>query len=245
MAYWFILYVLAGQDAAVPAQHNGWLLQPPPPPLFLRAASPPAPAAAVARWLTDLGDDDFETRERAEEALAGQGRPVLARLRHAAATSPDPEVRRRAGAVLLANAGAYHHPEECPSIFQLVGTNSPHPWQLPTAGAAAHAWRWLGVRDRAMTEMPAGFRQPAYHLSLVAGYYHLRALRQFGYRTWTYPADAERFACHLFFSDLADGGVNPAFVEWLKGDMRRRTNPVMHPATQPPPWVLEALLWHP
>lgn len=69
----------------------------------LRAAAPPAApsSAEVARLVRQLGGDDFDTREAATRALARAGRPALAPLREAA-SSDDPEVRRRASRLVAA-----------------------------------------------------------------------------------------------------------------------------------------------
>jgi hypothetical protein len=50
----------------------------------------------IGKWVSALGDDDFETRELAERVLRRIGPPALAALREAAAASKDAEVRSRA-----------------------------------------------------------------------------------------------------------------------------------------------------
>jgi hypothetical protein len=75
-------------------------------PLVL-AVSPPAPAAPampptadqVARWVEQLGDNDFATRQKASQHLWEAGKAAEAALARAA-QSDDPEVRRRAAEIL-------------------------------------------------------------------------------------------------------------------------------------------------
>src|SRR4051812_11781249 len=71
--------------------------------LPLLAAAPPAgpSRAEVARLITQLGDDDFDTREAATERLKEIGEPALDAL-HEATTSDDLEVRRRARRIIPA-----------------------------------------------------------------------------------------------------------------------------------------------
>ncbi|MCY2938145.1 MAG: hypothetical protein NTV55_07290 [Planctomycetota bacterium] len=55
----------------------------------------PAPSPAeIARWITDLADSDFETREKAGERLWKAGLAAEAALKKAA-KSDDVEVKRR------------------------------------------------------------------------------------------------------------------------------------------------------
>lgn len=78
----FGLLLAVGGGATVPAE-----------------AEEAASAGEIQRWIADLGSDDYETRERATEALAACGpaaRPAL----EEAARSPDPEVRYRARTAL-------------------------------------------------------------------------------------------------------------------------------------------------
>jgi Flp pilus assembly protein TadD len=64
------------------------------------AAPPPRPTAAdIARWIKELGDNDFATREKASRKLWATGEAAEDALRQAAATD-DPEVKRRAGDIL-------------------------------------------------------------------------------------------------------------------------------------------------
>jgi hypothetical protein len=55
---------------------------------------------ALARWLVDLDDDAFETRENATRELARYGRSVEADLRRAKATTQSVEVLLRLDALL-------------------------------------------------------------------------------------------------------------------------------------------------
>jgi uncharacterized protein (TIGR03067 family) len=50
----------------------------------------------IARLIKQLGDDRFATREAASRELVAIGKPALPALRRAAASSDDPEMRRRA-----------------------------------------------------------------------------------------------------------------------------------------------------
>jgi tetratricopeptide (TPR) repeat protein len=63
------------------------------------APSPPPTAADIARWVKELGDNDFATREKASRKLWAAGEVAEEALRQAAATD-DPEVKRRAGDIL-------------------------------------------------------------------------------------------------------------------------------------------------
>ena len=55
--------------------------------------------AKVARWIEELGDDTFSTREEAMRELAYLGKFIKADLEKAAATK-DPEVKKRVAALL-------------------------------------------------------------------------------------------------------------------------------------------------
>jgi hypothetical protein len=65
-----------------------------------RQPEPDAAAAKIARLVAELGHDDWAVREQASAALRALGEPALAAL-EPAAKSPDPEVRARAGELLL------------------------------------------------------------------------------------------------------------------------------------------------
>src|SRR5262249_54111570 len=91
-----------GKETAVSSAWNLALALP-----LVLAVSPPASAAPatpptadqVARWVEQLGDNDFATRQKASQRLWEAGKaaePALAR----AAQSDDPEVRRRASEIL-------------------------------------------------------------------------------------------------------------------------------------------------
>src|SRR5262245_38166837 len=70
----------------------------------LAAAAPPPPAPKpseqdIAALVAQLGNKSFRKREEAGKRLAGFDEDALPALRRAAATSKDPEVRRRAEAL--------------------------------------------------------------------------------------------------------------------------------------------------
>ncbi len=65
---------------------------------------PAVGADQVARLIGQLGSDDFARREAASKELTGIGEPALGALRKAAASSEDPEVRRRAALAVQAVA---------------------------------------------------------------------------------------------------------------------------------------------
>ena len=71
----------------------------------------PAPAAAapsqeeIARWVRQLGDQRFTTREKATQQLWSSGQAAEPALQQAL-KSPDPEVARRAGEILDKNVDA-------------------------------------------------------------------------------------------------------------------------------------------
>src|SRR5262245_44554486 len=72
----------------------------------LPAAAPPTvpSTAEVGRLIEQLGDDDFDTRERADARLRAIGEPALDAL-HGALSSRDLEVRRRARRIVDAVEG--------------------------------------------------------------------------------------------------------------------------------------------
>ncbi len=73
------------------------------PPAALADAPPEKPdAAAVARWIERLGDDDFDKREEASQKLEAAGEVALPALQEAAENYADPEVRSRAGKIARA-----------------------------------------------------------------------------------------------------------------------------------------------
>ena len=53
-------------------------------------------AAVIAKWIEQLGDDDFDKREEASQKLEGAGEAALEALRDAAQAHRDTEVRSRA-----------------------------------------------------------------------------------------------------------------------------------------------------
>jgi WD40 repeat protein len=59
-------------------------------------AAPPHERGKIAELVRQLGDDDFDKREAASKQLEALGDEALAPLRHAASSSADLEVRRRA-----------------------------------------------------------------------------------------------------------------------------------------------------
>jgi sugar lactone lactonase YvrE len=59
-----------------------------------------ADAAAIARLVRQLGSDEFAEREAASRALEAIGEPALEALQTAAEDDQDPEIRRRANAVV-------------------------------------------------------------------------------------------------------------------------------------------------
>jgi hypothetical protein len=59
-------------------------------------------AQRIARLIQQLGDDEFEKREAASQALEAIGEPARAALRKAAASSDDAEVQKRAEKVIAA-----------------------------------------------------------------------------------------------------------------------------------------------
>src|SRR5947209_8702057 len=69
--------------------------------LCCAAADPPAKPTKeqIAKWVQQLGDDDFSTREEASKKLYETGQPAEEALQ-AAARSDDAEVARRAGEIM-------------------------------------------------------------------------------------------------------------------------------------------------
>jgi WD40 repeat protein len=66
--------------------------------LLVRADAPQNPPddAAIARWIAQLGDDDFDTRQAASKNLAAAGEAALPALHDTAQNSTDAEARSRA-----------------------------------------------------------------------------------------------------------------------------------------------------
>src|SRR5262245_8969966 len=70
------------------------------------AIEPPAPAPApvspeqLQKLIEQLGDTKFQVREQATAELSRLGRAALKALKDAAANHKDPEVRKRAGALV-------------------------------------------------------------------------------------------------------------------------------------------------
>jgi tetratricopeptide (TPR) repeat protein len=85
--------------------------------LLLNAA--PAPRAEqIARWVEQLGDNDFNTREKASQSLWEAGQAAEDALLQAA-KSADPEVRRRAAEILdKFRWGIYH--DTPPDLVDLI-----------------------------------------------------------------------------------------------------------------------------
>jgi RNA polymerase sigma factor (sigma-70 family) len=93
-----------GGDAAAAHQALLALANAPGSAAFLRGrlgAAAPDPKA-VARWLAELDDDEFEVREKASAALASLGKAVEDDLRRARPTAPSVESRARIDRLLAA-----------------------------------------------------------------------------------------------------------------------------------------------
>jgi WD40 repeat protein len=73
-------------------------------------------AEQLAQLVTELNDDSFEVRQRAEAGLAKAGRSAEAVLRRAAAKPPSAEVRRRAERLLAALAPSRPRPEDLRAV---------------------------------------------------------------------------------------------------------------------------------
>ena len=74
---------------------------------LLRDRFRPADPARVARLISELGGDDYPTREAAERALAALGERAEAGLHRAAVGSESPEVRGRAARLLGPLTGSH------------------------------------------------------------------------------------------------------------------------------------------
>ncbi len=81
----------------------------------LKPARAPDPAA-VRRWIAELGDDDFRTREAAQGHLQAGGRLVAADLLRAVNGHDSPEVRRRAEELLGPLSLAIPHGESVRAV---------------------------------------------------------------------------------------------------------------------------------
>jgi len=85
-------------DLAAPVQEGGVASRMPAAPGPLNQAK----VAEIARLVVQLGSESFTEREAASKALDDFGEAALDALQQAAATSPDPEVQRRAGQLISA-----------------------------------------------------------------------------------------------------------------------------------------------
>jgi hypothetical protein len=88
--------------------------------LLARAAvpGPAAPPGQIARWIQDLGADDYATRQKASDALWAAGAAAEPAL-EAALRSKDPEVVRRAREILAKfRTGIY--PDTPPRVVALI-----------------------------------------------------------------------------------------------------------------------------
>jgi uncharacterized protein (TIGR03067 family) len=78
--------------------------------------------ARIARLITQLGDDSFDKREAASRELEAIGEPALAPLRKTAATSKDPEIRRRSESIAKNIAARLFAPIAKKELEALQGT---------------------------------------------------------------------------------------------------------------------------
>src|SRR5262245_39828550 len=76
----------------------------------------------IARLVKQLGDDAFAKREAASRELNAIGKPALPALRKAAASSDDPEIRRRAEKIVADVAARLLAPLAKKEIEALQGT---------------------------------------------------------------------------------------------------------------------------
>jgi uncharacterized protein (TIGR03067 family) len=76
----------------------------------------------IARLIKQLGDDDFAKREAASRQLDAIGEPALPALRRAAASSDDPEVRRRSESIAKNITARLFAPVARKEIEALQGT---------------------------------------------------------------------------------------------------------------------------
>ncbi len=80
-------------------------------------------AAAIAKWIELLGDDDFDKREEASQKLEAAGEAALAALHDAAESHRDTEVRSRAKKIAHAVELALW-----PEVRNFVGGNPNYWW---------------------------------------------------------------------------------------------------------------------
>src|SRR3954451_23301904 len=85
-----------------------------------QAAAPPAGPhpPEIARWIEQLGDDDFEVRNVAEKKLRAAGARAEAALTRAA-DSPDAEVKRRARSI-VADLKVGIYPDTPEKVVELI-----------------------------------------------------------------------------------------------------------------------------
>jgi HEAT repeat protein len=89
---------LAGEDAVKAYQAMGKLVAAPDQavPLAKKRLRPTSKSNTdIARWITDLDNDDFAIREKSSGALERMGEQAEAALRKELAGKPSPEVRQR------------------------------------------------------------------------------------------------------------------------------------------------------
>src|SRR5262249_18530928 len=100
---------------------------------------PPADGRRLARLVTDLDSDSFETRERATRELALLGDLAEPALRQALENRPSPELRRRAQRLLAKLEGPKLRQVRAVEVLELVGTPEAQKLLQELAGGAPSA----------------------------------------------------------------------------------------------------------
>jgi hypothetical protein len=125
---------------------------------FLRRKIGPAqPDARLAKWIADLDDDKFKVREKAHQALAGQGAAALPALRQSLAGKPSAELRRRIEALVQFAETKPVQAERLTAedlregraitVLEMLGTEEARRALESLAGGAPGALRTTAARD--------------------------------------------------------------------------------------------------
>jgi carboxyl-terminal processing protease len=137
-------------------------------PLFLVLAcalvvadNPPADAKRIADLIQQMGSKNFEERQKANAALEAIGEPALQDLRQAAKTDADPEIRRRAAALVASIEGRFERArvfaKEVLAIVQMVHEQ----YVVEIAQGELAEWALRGLYEGCKRELSADLAKRA------------------------------------------------------------------------------------
>ncbi len=99
----------------------------------------PTPPERIAKWILELGSEDFQTREAAANSLEALGSEASPSLRAAFAKSPSPEVRKAASNVLAKLDGPPRTPDDLRALRAVEVVEG-----IDTAAARDLLKKWSG-----------------------------------------------------------------------------------------------------